>query len=336
MVSTLSYTACTVAESCITALMVAIMGVRLWLRKYRHLPFAVSDYLTMIAIDCSSRPPGPQAMAALKKSAQLFEAQTYLWVTYLWLQKAVVLLFIQQIWGCLPWPRIWIRLACAYLILTFMATIIIYTNTCIGPVHHPGLTGRPPSTSENSSQDSYRLIFLLSSMANNEGVANCIGSKGSLISYVFLNTSTDVVLILLPIPWLIRVKRSWSKRLLLIGLFSIGLLAAGASLSRAFLPGTQTVNTIIYLFEGTLAALAANLPMIYSLRGRRARSASPAPSDPECSTPFPQPPRPRAITDTEIIGDSNETDTDTPSEHQNTRVSSQASTEPLFRRELNL
>ncbi|PYI36281.1 hypothetical protein BP00DRAFT_441865 [Aspergillus indologenus CBS 114.80] len=319
-----------VLEFVFAAMAWTVMGARLWLRKHRRQPFCLSDYVTMICMVSllltvsliaayeksninSLLPTTPHDLAIARRATRIYATQLYAYIIYLWGQKSVVLLFIQRVWGGLPWPRVWIRLAWAYIALTFVFAIVAWSVSCRGPAYNIVLTGRPP--------------------------AHCLNDAGSLYTYVALNTSTDLLLILLPIPWLVQVHRPWSTRLLLVGLFSIGLLIAAASLSRAFLTTTNNgINSLISLFELLLSALAANLPTLYSLRRRKPQA--PSPPDPECSMPPPQPPqpwaRPRVLSDTQIIADSGDTDTETQSDHRNTRVSSQASTEPLFRRELYL
>ncbi|PYI17347.1 hypothetical protein BO99DRAFT_434581 [Aspergillus violaceofuscus CBS 115571] len=338
MVFTIPTDVSVILQCLFAAMAWAVMGARLWLRKHRCRRFDAGDYMTMLCMltlllslimisvyqkfkvrSLLQKPGGltPHDLAIAKRLTRVYVGYTYVYIIYLWGQKSVVLLFIQRIWGGLPWPHIWILVAWGYLALTFSFAIIGWSVSCTGPVHNIVLTGHPP--------------------------VNCLNSKGSLYSYVAQNTSSDLLLIILPIPWLLQVHRPWSQRLLLIGLFSLGLLVAAASLARAFLSSTnQGINVIITLFEVLLSALAANLPTLYSLR-RRKQAPAPSTLDPECSMPQPQPqhlPHPhlraRALTDTEIIADSGDTDTDAQSDHRNTRVSSQASTEPLFRRELNL
>ncbi|RAH39674.1 uncharacterized protein BO95DRAFT_437380 [Aspergillus brunneoviolaceus CBS 621.78] len=346
MVFTLGPPLSVILQCVVAAMAGAVMGTRLWLRKHRGQPFDISDYVTMLCIfsllvtttmvsvvgqfnvsGVLKKPggPTPHDLAIARRITHVF-----------WGQKAVVLLFIQRVWGGLPWPRIWILVAWGWLTLTFAFAVVGWSVSCVGPVHNILLTGHPPGLDPNNEFERsalfqrQRIIILLCCAKHLQRrdphhTPDPLGSPGP--------PTLAPVRSLSPYPTLSPQSDPEYRRLLLIGLFSIGILVAAASLSRAFFTTTNpSINIIITLFEVLLSALAANLPTMYTLRRRKPR----APSDPECRMP-PHPsrhrPRPPVLTDTQIMADSTETDTDTQSERR-TRVSSQASTEPLVRREL--
>lgn len=113
----------------------------------------------------------------------------------------------------------------------------------------------------------------------------CPQAPIQLITFVALNIATDVGLILMPMPWLFRMKRSlkqWEyqvynsthsliifRRLSLIGLFSIGFLLIAIAIVR--LPiygnGTSQVNRNTWgSVEAFAAAFVANVPTLFALR----------------------------------------------------------------------
>ncbi|PYH40848.1 uncharacterized protein BP01DRAFT_369540 [Aspergillus saccharolyticus JOP 1030-1] len=328
---------CIILESVFAPIVVGIMGARLWLRKHRHRSFLLSDYVVIYCIVCylaayackvaafclldqySTGPPSPERRAKLSLATKIYFCGPFLYVNFVWGLKAVVLLFIQNIWGDLPWPRIWIRLAWVYQALTYTATMVMLGFLCTGVGYSPVLTGKP--------------------------AIHCITANDFLRIYGCLHASSEIVLILLPIPWLIKVKQPWKKRILLLCLFSLGILAVFVSLARGFFGHmSYGVTTIMNVSEGTLAALAANLPTMYSLRHRRLQHHFPPSSsatDPECTIATATISRRQSpahvVTDSQILADSwEDSDTDGRSERpSNTRVSSQGSTEPLFPRQIH-
>ncbi|KAB8230877.1 uncharacterized protein BDW43DRAFT_149239 [Aspergillus alliaceus] len=92
-----------------------------------------------------------------------------------------------------------------------------------------------------------------------------------------MNIVTDAMLILLPMPWLLKVKTTWIRRLQLVGLFAIGLLLIAIAIVRlpSFANNTSQLNRNTWgSVEEFLAAFVANVPTLYTLR-RRAQKIYP-------------------------------------------------------------
>lgn len=107
-------------------------------------------------------------------------------------------------------------------------------------------------------------------------------SKGIIQLEVFssLNMATDLMLIALPLPNLIKIKRPFAERLRLVSLFLVGLTIVAVTLTRLLM------NVVLFHRTGQshdvanveifFAAFVANAPTIYGLlniEGRRRGTA---------------------------------------------------------------
>ncbi|KAB8249005.1 hypothetical protein BDV35DRAFT_346128 [Aspergillus flavus] len=104
---------------------------------------------------------------------------------------------------------------------------------------------------------------------------SCVEAHTQLVTLISMNISTDTMLMLLPMPWLLRVKTSWTRRLQLVGLFAIGLLLIAIAIVRlpSFDDNTSQLNRNTWgSVEEFLAAFVANVPTLYTLRRRADKS----------------------------------------------------------------
>ncbi|RAL08746.1 uncharacterized protein BO97DRAFT_428060 [Aspergillus homomorphus CBS 101889] len=236
-----------------------IMVLRLFLRKYRRQRFEAGDYCTFFCLvtllSCvglltavSSITLGRDAvLEAQHLTDELFNDQLLknkmlvahqaIFRAYLWGQKAIVLLFISRVLQGLPWPFIFVRISWAILILSFGAVELEMFMVCEYRKKKP-----------------------------------CLDRVQQLVTYILLNGLTDLMLIALPLPWLVRVKRPWYRRIQLIALFSVGFLCIIATILRAPIHGdTQDLVGQGYwtAVEFLSSAIVANFPTLYSLRRAR-------------------------------------------------------------------
>ncbi|PYI00834.1 hypothetical protein BO78DRAFT_29849 [Aspergillus sclerotiicarbonarius CBS 121057] len=252
-------------------LAIGIMGLRLYMRRHRGQPFNLSDYLTMFCCFClvyfmnatlvcslwgtaTYAPTGelsPVEKEHLQIGSKIAFVGLYIYGAYLWAQKAVVLCFIERLLGLLPWPYIWIRVSWAMLIVSFIAVELVYLTAC-RPVH---LYWQVEPAPDACSRVAYPFINLF-----------------------ILNCATDVLLLVLPLPWIFKVRQPLCRRVQLLGLFSIGLLAIALAIFRlaayeCIFDGSLQV--ILNPIEEFLSAIVANFPTLWSLR--RARVPAPPP-----------------------------------------------------------
>ncbi|KAB8067219.1 hypothetical protein BDV29DRAFT_163604 [Aspergillus leporis] len=245
------------------------MLLRLALRKHRGQPLILSDHLTIVCIGLVLARSAFATVIILwgnnhmdqpavdMSSTEIYHRQIGSRITlvkrlvynvYLWLQKAVILLLCQRILSGLPWPERIIKACWGFLFASFAA---VQTTTFVdcSPLH------------------------LYWQVVPDPG--KCIKAHTQLITLVSLNITTDTMLMLLPMPWLLRVTTSWTRRLQLVGLFAIGLLFIAIASVRfpSFADNTAQLNRNAWgSVEEFLAAFVANVPTLYTLRRRTEKS----------------------------------------------------------------
>jgi hypothetical protein len=100
----------------------------------------------------------------------------------------------------------------------------------------------------------------------------CSEALGQLIILGALNIFTDILLIILPFPALFEIRRSFSAKLRLFSLFSLGIFLVIITVIRLplnFNHGTYQVNRTTWAsVESFVAAFVANIPTLYTLRRR--------------------------------------------------------------------
>ncbi|RAK95334.1 uncharacterized protein BO80DRAFT_439460 [Aspergillus ibericus CBS 121593] len=278
---------------CLAMVSISIMGLRLYMRRYRGQSFTLSDYLTMFCCCClvfimnatllcsmwgssayaSTKNMTPLEKEHVKMGSKLSFAGFHIYAAYLWAQKAVVLCFIERLLGLLPWPYIWIRVSWGILIVTFIALELVNFTVCI-PLHYYWQI-EPPHT---CSQAVYPLACL-----------------------IILNCATDALLLILPLPWLFKVRQPLCRRIQLLALFSIGgFLIIIAILRLAYYDNIYDVSLqlVVNPIEECLSAIVANFPTLWSLR--RAREPAPRP-DPVRPVPRKKPRALHSILITETV-----------------------------------
>ncbi|PYI23439.1 hypothetical protein BO86DRAFT_397138 [Aspergillus japonicus CBS 114.51] len=294
-----------------------IMILRLFLRKYRHQRFEPADYctvfclvtllacvslLTAISVITLTRDARLQAQHFTDKLLEeqllknkMLVAHQAIFRAYLWGQKAVVLLFISRVLEGLAWPFIFVRISWAILLLSFGAVELEMFMVCDYRKKKP-----------------------------------CLGRVGNLVAYILLNGLTDLILIVLPLPWLIRVKRPWHRRLQLIALFSVGFLCIIATILRAPIHrDTQDLVGQGYwtAVEFIASAIVANFPTLYSLRRARKPETPIYPDNPYPARRGGSKVRSATSIELQESLDMDHLDADP---RMSGKITSQASNEPLF------
>ncbi|KAF7585934.1 hypothetical protein BBP40_009854 [Aspergillus hancockii] len=255
---------------------VTLISVRLVMRKVRGKSFVLGDYLSIGAILCALIRLalvhvivvwGTNNMSpALRYSHHFTSVEVYrretaskfalanrvFYNTYLWLQKFILLDTYRHLLRNLSWERSTLGSYLVIFVATYV-TVQIVTFTECNPFNHYWRVLPDPGT---CSQAQLQLIVL--------GVLNII---------------TDLMLIVLPIPLLVKVKRPVYEKLQLAGLFAVGLFIVVITIIR--LPqnaqhSTAQVNRTTWAsVELFAAAIVANAPVLYGFyRGEREASRS--------------------------------------------------------------
>ncbi|KAE8352265.1 hypothetical protein BDV28DRAFT_4813 [Aspergillus coremiiformis] len=254
------------------ALSVALMLLRLTMRTRQGQSLLLSDYLTIVCIGLimartafitvilawgnSDLEESVTAMSSTeiyrrRIGSKLTLVNRVVYNIYLWLQKSVVLLLCQRILCGLRWPERIIKVCWAFLVASFVA-VQVTTFTDCSPLRLYWQVMPPPGP--------------------------CIDGHAQLLTLIAMNITTDTMLMLLPMPWLLRLKTSRTRRCQLVGLFSIGLLLIAVAIIRLpyFIDNTDQVYRHTWgSVEAFLSALAANIPTLFTLRQRRKKDYPP-------------------------------------------------------------
>ncbi|KAI1834746.1 hypothetical protein DTO013E5_4864 [Penicillium roqueforti] len=173
--------------------------------------------------------------------------------SYLWLQKLVLLDTYRRLLRQLRWEKVTMISYIGIFAATYV-TVQTVTFTECDPFSHYWIVLPDPG---KCCQAQLQLIVLVSS-----GVLNVI---------------TDIMLIALPIPILVLVKRSAVEKIQLAVLFAVGLFIVAITIVRlpqnVKNPTVQVNRTTWASVELLAAAIVANAPVLYGLlKGRSQRS----------------------------------------------------------------
>ncbi|KAE8147586.1 hypothetical protein BDV25DRAFT_30307 [Aspergillus avenaceus] len=255
---------------------VGLISLRLILRKVRGKALVLGDYLSLCAILCALIRLalvhviviwGTNNMPQIVRQTHHFTSQEIyqreiaskftlvnrvFYNTYLWLQKFILLDTYRHLLRNLSWERITIS-SYLFIFLATYATVQIVTFTECNPFNHYWMVLPDPG--------------------------ECARAQLQLIVLGVLNIVTDLMLIVLPIPLLVKVKRPFLEKLQLAGLFAVGLFIVVITIVR--LPenashSTAQVNRTTWAsVELFAAAIVANAPVLYGFyRGKVEESRS--------------------------------------------------------------
>ncbi|KAL7898160.1 hypothetical protein HDV63DRAFT_32185 [Trichoderma sp. SZMC 28014] len=260
-----------------TWLSLLIMAIRLWGRKYVRQPFNRGDYLTMGAAACALirlgmihvvLTWGTNNMTAAQRAhhdftptdiyrreigSKLTITNRFFYDSYLWLQKLVLLDLYRRLIQDLPYEKWVVRAYLAFFFVTYAAVQILTFVEC-KPFHLYWQVVPDPGS--------------------------CVEAQIQLIGLGVLNIVTDFMLIVLPLPTIIKLKAPPSRKAQLIVLFTLGIFIILITIIR--LPinsqnaASQVNRTTWASTELLTAAIVVNAPTLYSFwnkgRGEREKA----------------------------------------------------------------
>ncbi|OKO98435.1 hypothetical protein PENSUB_9111 [Penicillium subrubescens] len=241
---------------------IGLMVLRLLVRKWKGLQFLLGDYFSLGAILCALVRLalvhviliwGTNNMTTTFRHTHHFtteEIRRREIASNLWLQKLVLLDTYRRLHTHLRWEKATMIAYIGIFAATYV-TVQIVTFTECDPFNHYWIVFPDPGT--------------------------CCQAQLQLIVLGVLNVITDVMLIAMPIPILVLVKRSTSEKFQLAALFTVGLFIVAITIAR--LPqnaknATAQVNRTTWAsVELLAAAVVANAPVLYGLlKGQRQKS----------------------------------------------------------------
>ncbi|KAJ5273693.1 hypothetical protein N7478_008818 [Penicillium angulare] len=228
-----------------------IMGLRLTMRKLQKQSLHSSDYLTMIAVICVLARVGFITVMVLWGNNNNIGPDYHFTDTEVYQREVGSKLTLAD--RLVYNTYIWIQKLHASSIVT------LYNST---GKWYQALVSFVPS---------FQYYGAVSDSCKNKG--SCTNAQIQLLTFVSLNLTTDVMLLVFPMPWIFTLKQcTLKRRLQIIGLFSIGILLIIIAVVRlpVYSHGTSQVRRDIWgSIEQFGAALVANLPTIYGLRQKK-------------------------------------------------------------------
>ncbi|KAJ5657804.1 uncharacterized protein N7484_001453 [Penicillium longicatenatum] len=202
-----------------------------------------------------------------------------LYVTTLWLLKACMAIFYSRLTDGLPFMRIRILISYASIAVTYVVVLVVILAGC-HPMHRNWQIYPNPG-SETAWNCFIHVKEFQVSFANIEVLLDgCQPAVAKLHIYftVILNAITDIELMSIPIPMLMKAKMRWREKARLLVLFSGGLFVMTAGILRCALiltGGSRSAaeGAAWARRESFVAVAVGNFPMIYPLVRRLARKA---------------------------------------------------------------
>ncbi|KAM0262484.1 hypothetical protein ACHAQJ_001738 [Trichoderma viride] len=248
-----------------SCLALIIMGVRLWGRKFAQQSFNLGDYLTMGACACALIRIGMihvvltwgtnNMTAAQRESYHFTSTEIYqreigskLTITN---RKLVLLDLYRRLILDLPYEKWVIR---SYLLVFFVTYTIVQVFTFIEckPFHLYWQVLPDPGT--------------------------CVEAQLQLIVLGVLNIITDFMLLVMPLPVILKLKAPLARKAQLFVLFTLGIFIIAITIIRLPLnssnPTSQVNRTTWASTELLTSAIVVNAPTLYSFWNKRRREKS--------------------------------------------------------------
>ncbi|OQD93837.1 hypothetical protein PENVUL_c169G05256 [Penicillium vulpinum] len=253
---------------------IGLIVLRLLLRKLKGHQFSLGDYFSMGAMLCAlvrlalvhviliwgtnnmstklrhTHHFTPVEIRHREIASKFVLANRVFYTSYLWLQKSVLLDTYRRLLTHLRWEKPTMISYIGIFAATYVAVQTVTFTEC-DPFNHYWIVLPDPG--------------------------KCCQAQLQLIVLGVLNVVTDVMLIALPIPILVMVKRSNVEKLQLAILFAVGLFIVAITIAR--LPqnvknySAQVNRTTWASVELLAAAIVANAPVLYGLlKGQRQKS----------------------------------------------------------------
>jgi hypothetical protein len=99
----------------------------------------------------------------------------------------------------------------------------------------------------------------------------CSAATNHLITNTVFNISSDIMIIILPMPMLLQTTLSTKKKVILCGLFAVGTFTILSAILNKYYSFTQPFGlewTAWYIRESSTALITANLPLTWALLQR--------------------------------------------------------------------
>jgi hypothetical protein len=162
----------------------------------------------------------------------------------IWLVKACLLLMYHRLTSSLKQNRM-VKAVAMYTAFTFVLMEILYLGVWCRPFNQYWAV--PPDN------------------------VQCSAATNHLITNTVFNISSDIMIIILPMPMLLQTTLSTKKKVILCGLFAVGTFTILSAILNKYYSFTQPFGlewTAWYIRESSTALITANLPLTWALLQR--------------------------------------------------------------------
>jgi len=163
----------------------------------------------------------------------------------IWLCKAGLAIMYLRITSGLPHQHIWVKMLAVYVVLTYIIMEILYLGVWCRPFHDYWAVPTPN--------------------------VQCSAATNHLITNFVFNLTSDIALLLIGVPLFITSKLPLKRKLILTGVFCLGLFNMTCAVLNKYYSFTQPFGndwTFWYMREAATAILVANLPFMWTLLRR--------------------------------------------------------------------
>lgn len=228
---------------------IVVMALRIWARKIQKSSFELSDYLIVLGLACTLTNNvlycvGPYDQNGDSRHAHIaVYAQFPLWWSAMAIIRSSIIFLYVRIF-----PMRWFRLTC-YAILILNAVSFVAMFGYLLDVYIIAKECQKFSQAACNKSAEYSHICLVMSLS--------------------LNLLLDVVVVILPVPTLWRLQIPISKKMMLSGMFSLGIIICAMTAFRlqvsvVYLSDNQQgmASDILAYFEPSIGTITACLPVL--------------------------------------------------------------------------
>lgn len=215
----------------LTCLAQGVLGVHIW-------EMSVDDAIWETKVSCRQNQDLNQSLGMLILESQLIHATTLVVIPGTVLAKLVLCIFYYRLS-----PITWYRYA---IHVTAFVTIAAFTAVWF------------------SVEFACKPIDAAWDLRLSAG-AKCLDRPPVYMLQAIMGGVTDIALMLLPLPIILRLQMSWKQKLALVAWFGTGLITLGAAVARLviLIPSLKNTDTTFVLAQGTLWLIVeANLIII--------------------------------------------------------------------------
>ncbi|KAI0433203.1 hypothetical protein F5Y09DRAFT_352210 [Xylaria sp. FL1042] len=162
-------------------------------------------------------------------------------IATIWLVKACLLIMYSRLTRFSRIQRLFVKLIAGYVVFGFILMEILYFGVWCRPFNQYWAV--PPESIQ------------------------CSAATNHLITNAVLNISSDLFIIIIPLPVFLQINIATRKKVVLCGVFALGLFTIGAAIANKYFSFTEPFGvswTYWYIRESSTALIVANIPFLWT------------------------------------------------------------------------